>query len=101
MMMIQPISRHFLLQLNRHDRQVKPLEAAISSELAAGRLKPGDPISSPERLAEKLNLSPIDVLDSISRMLAKGVLRQNDDGDLFIAEARSQSIHTGSRQQVA
>ena len=98
-MMIQPIPRHFLLQLNRVDRQVKPLETAIMNELAAGRLKPGDPICSPDHLAKKWKLSPIDVLESVSQMLANGVLRQNRNGDLFIAEGGTPP--TGSPRQRA
>ena len=101
-MMIQPISRYFLLQLNRHDRQVKPLEACISRELSAGRLQPGDPISSPERLAEKLKLSPIEILESVNELLARGVLRQNHNGDLFIAESSEKTApHHDNTQQVA
>ena len=43
-MMIQPIPRHFLNQLRRVDREVKPLENAITSGVMEGRLKPGDRI---------------------------------------------------------
>ena len=101
-MMIQPIPRHFLLRLNRIDRQVQPLETAIMSELAAGRLKPGDLISSPEQLAKQWNLSPIDVLESVSQMLTRGILRQNRNGDLFIAESIDNGPPGGNpRQRVA
>lgn len=100
-MMIQPISRYFLQQLNRHDRQVKPLEAAIRTELSAGRLQPGDPISSPDHLAEKLKLSPIELLESVNQLLASGVFRQNRNGDLFIAQKHDAPHHHGNRQQVA
>ena len=83
-MMIQPIPRHFLNQLNRVDRQVKPLENAITSGVMEGRLKPGDRISSPDQLANTYKLSPLEVLDSISQLLARRILRQNSEGDLFI-----------------
>ena len=83
-MMIQPIPRHFLNQLNRVDRQVKPLENAITSGVMEGRLKPGDRISSPDQLANIYKLSPLEVLDSISQLLARRILRQNSEGDLFI-----------------
>lgn len=99
--MIQPISRYFLQQLKRHDRQVKPLEAAIKSALSTGILKPGDPLSTPDRLAKKLNLSPIDVLESVNQLLAQGILRQNRDGDLFIAANPAPSQRPSTTQQVA
>ena len=98
--MIQPIPRHFLLQINRHDHRVSALEAAINTELAAGRLHPGDPISTPDRLAEKLKISPIEVLDSVSQLLARGILRQNWEGDLFIAKTITQVART-TKLQVA
>ena len=100
-MMIQPISRYFLQQLKRHDRQVKPLEAAIRSGLSTGILKPGDPISTPDRLALKLNLSPIDALESVNQLLALGILRQNRDGDLFIATNPDPSDRHSITQRVA
>jgi DNA-binding GntR family transcriptional regulator len=99
--MIHPISRYFLQQLKRHDRQVKPLEAAIRNGLSTGVLKPGDPISTPDRLAKKLNLSPIDVLESVNQLLALGILRQNHDGDLFIAANPTSSDGHSTTQQVA
>ena len=83
-MMIQPIPRHFLNQLKRVDREVKPLENAITSGVMEVRLKPGDRISSPEDLAKNYQLSPYEVLDSISQLLARRILRQNSEGDLFI-----------------
>lgn len=99
--MIQPISRYFLQQLERHDRRVKPLEAAIRNGLSTGGLKPGDPISTPDRLAKKLNLSPIDVLESVNQLLALGILRQNSDGDLFIAANPAPGNRHSTTQQVA
>ena len=83
-MMIQPIPRHFLTQINRVDRQVKPLENAITTGVMEGRLKPGDRISSPDQLAKNYKLSPLEVLESISQLLARRILRQNSEGDLFI-----------------
>ena len=92
-MMIQPIPRHFLHQLHRVDREVKPLENAITSGVMEGRLKPGDRISTPDQLAHTYKLSPTEVLDSISQLLARKVLRQNSEGDLFI-HARTESMPT-------
>ncbi len=92
-MMIQPIPRHFLNQLNRVDREVKPLENAITSGVLEGRLKPGDRISSPDQLAEAYKLSPMEVLDSVSQLLARKILRQNSEGHLFI-HAKTESMPT-------
>lgn len=100
-MIIQPIPRHFLLQLNRIDRRVQPLEAAIMSELAAGRLKPGDPIPNPQQLAKQWNLSPIDVLESLSEMLTRGIVRQNRNGDLHVAANINNRPPGGSPRQHA
>ena len=90
-MMIQPIPRHFLNQLQRVDREVKPLENAITSGVMEGRLKPGDRISTPDQLANTYKLSPTEVLDSISQLLARKILRQNSEGDLFI-HAKTESM---------
>ena len=92
-MMIQPIPRHFLNQLQRVDREVKPLENAITSGVMEGRLKPGDRIATPDQLANTYKLSPTEVLDSISQLLARKILRQNNEGDLFI-HARTESMPT-------
>ena len=92
-MMIQPIPRHFLNQLHRVEREVKPLENAITSGVMEGRLKPGDRISSPDELAKTYKLSPLEVLDSISQLLARRILRQNTEGDLFI-HAKTKSMPT-------
>lgn len=76
---------------------LKPLEAMIASRMLDGDLKPGDPMADPDELAQSLNIPLSEVLDSISWLLSRRILRQDNQGNLFIHSVARLSVEM--RQQ--
>lgn len=74
----------------QHFRRTAPkhlLESAVAKGLIDGELTAGDPIAAPDELGRRLGISPSEVLESVSQLLAQRILDQDSEGNLFIHSA--------------
>ncbi|NNC90012.1 MAG: GntR family transcriptional regulator [Akkermansiaceae bacterium] len=55
--------------------------------VSSGTLRPGGQVPSPERLSAMTGVSRQDCLEAVSHLLEKKVVRQEVDGQLFVADA--------------
>ena len=101
--MIHHIHQNLQTSTQSHGRS--QLEAAITSSLLDGELKPGDMVSGPDALSQNFQIPLSEVLESISHMLAQRIFTQDNSGNLFIhicaiptLEMRQQAFVVRARQ---
>lgn len=74
----------------QHFKKAAPkhlLESAVAKGLIDGELAAGDPIAAPDELGRRLGISPSEILESVTQLLAQRILEQDSEGRLFIHPA--------------